>query len=122
MKQKFVELSQSKKKLREGEEDDLITHRDALIKRFEFCYDLTWKFCKLILKEKYSIDVTSPRKVFQECYQQGIFNEEETKKLLEMIEARNETSHIYDESKADAISQKIVVYYDFLIGIIKKLA
>jgi len=122
MTKKFVQLSQKEKSdyLLKDDENELIVHRDALIKRFEFCYDLTWKFYKLVLKEKYSINVTSPRKVFQEAYQQGIFTTEETEKFIEMIDARNETTHIYDEAVAESISQKILIYYTFLAQMIKK--
>jgi len=102
-------------------ENELITHRDALITRFSFCYDLTWKFFKALLKVKYSIDVTSPRKVFQECYQHNIFSEKEMELLLTMIDARNETSHIYDESKADIVSKRIVTYYATLSEIAHRI-
>lgn len=124
MTKKFISLSHrdNRKPLPEGEEDELIMARDALIKRFEFCYDLTWKFLKRVLKEKYSIDASSPRSVFQECYQQQLTTRDETQILLEMIDTRNETTHAYNESIMDEISQRIIRYYDPLISIINKLA
>ncbi|HEX2978549.1 MAG TPA: HI0074 family nucleotidyltransferase substrate-binding subunit [Candidatus Babeliales bacterium] len=122
MVQTFIELSKdAKNHLSEGEENEFVTHRDALIKRFEICYDLTWKFFKFLLKEKYSIDVASPRKVFQDCYQQGILNREETENFLDMIDMRNQTTHVYDESVANAISKKIVNYYELLISTSEKI-
>ena len=123
MTKTFIQLSEQVKKsaISTGVENEFIVHRDALIQRFEFCYDLTWKFFKLVLKEKHSIDVTSPRKVFQECYQQGILTRDETALLTEMIDARNETSHVYDEAVADAISLKIVDYYGILAVIVEKI-
>lgn len=122
MTKKYVQLSKSTTKSSQDEEDELITHRDAVIKRFEFCYELTWKFFKLLLNKNFSIDVASPRKVFQECYQQAVFTREETELLLEMIDARNETTHVYDESVAEDISKKVVDYYAFLAQIVKKVA
>lgn len=123
MTNKFAKLSLEAriKKLTGDEEDEFITRRDSLIKRFEFCYDLTWKFLKLVLIKKYSVDVASPRKVFQECYQLELITSEETAKLVEMIEARNLTSHVYDEIMADAISLKILEYYPFLVATINKI-
>lgn len=123
MTKKFLQLLQesSLHKLQTNEENELITHRDALIKRFEFCFDITWKFFKLFLKNNYSIDANSPRKVFQEGYQQNLFTREETAQLLEMIDARNETTHVYDEERATTISKKIIVYYDLLATIVMRI-
>lgn len=124
MTKKFVALSQeiSNTYTFSTEENELITHRDSLIKRFEFCYDLTWKFLKVLLKTHYSIDVTSPRKVFQECAQQGLLSPEEAEQLTSMIDDRNETAHVYDEEIADAISKRIVHYYTFLAALVAKIS
>lgn len=103
-------------------ENEFITHRDALIKRFEFCYELTWKFLQLFLRTKYSIDANSPRKVFQECFQQSILSRDESVTFLEMIDARNATTHKYDESTADEVSKKIIEYYHFLESIIQRIS
>lgn len=32
-----------------NEEEDFLLLQDALFKRFEFCYDITWKFLKIYL-------------------------------------------------------------------------
>jgi nucleotidyltransferase substrate binding protein (TIGR01987 family) len=103
------------------EEDELIGYRDALIKRFEFSYDLTWKFIKRYLKEKYSIELVSPRKIFQELLTQNLATPAEVTKLLQMVEARNYTSHTYDESIAQEISFKIIDYAQLMSEIIHKL-
>ncbi len=123
MTEKYVQLSQMAKNhnMLEQEENELIAHRDALIKRFEFCYELTWKFLKLLLKTQFLIDSNSPRSIFRDCYQQNILNREETGLLLETIDARNATSHIYDELAAESISKKIVDYYPVLSHIINKI-
>jgi nucleotidyltransferase substrate binding protein (TIGR01987 family) len=99
----------------------LIVHRDALIKRFEFCYDLIWKFYKLLLVKEYAIDVASPKKVFQEGYQQNIFTKEDIEVLFEIIDARNETTHVYDEMVAETISKKILMFTPFLEKLLKKI-
>ncbi|MGC2310281.1 MAG: HI0074 family nucleotidyltransferase substrate-binding subunit [Candidatus Babeliaceae bacterium] len=123
MTQKFVELKkeQKTKSVSTEEENEFIVHRDALIQRFEFCYDLTWKFLKQLLKENYALDIASPRKVFQECFQQKLLTAQESMNLIEMIDARNQTSHIYNESTIDAISEKIINYYQFLAEIATKI-
>lgn len=103
-------------------EDEYMTCRDALIKRFEFCYDLTWKFLKTVLKVHYSIESNSPRKVFNDSYMQKIINEVEVRTLIDMIDARNETAHVYDELRADAVGQKIATYVELLNAIEVKCA
>ena len=106
---------------KEETENELIVHRDALIKRFEFCYDLTWKFYKVLLNKKYAIDVASPKKVFQFCYQQNVFTSDEVEIFFAIIDARNETTHVYDEALADKISSKIGQYTPFLLKMLNKI-
>lgn len=121
---KFIEVAE--KHIRhdtwpEGEENEFVLHRDAIIQRFEFCYDLTWKFLKLVLKKKYYIETASPRSVFQECYHQGILTRDEVDELFDMIGARNETTHAYDEKMANIIAKRILVYRQELANLAKKL-
>jgi nucleotidyltransferase substrate binding protein (TIGR01987 family) len=102
-------------------EDDCIAYRDSVIKRFEFCYDLTWKFLKLYLENVYGIEVASPKKVFLECIKQNLVPEDKSALLLEIVEARNNTSHTYDEEIAYEIAQKIPEYYQLLKRILNSL-
>lgn len=101
--------------------EDFAIYRDALIKRFEFCYDLTWKFLKEYLESKYFTGLNSPKKILQECLQQNIIDEDEAKLFVEIIEARNNTSHTYNEELANEISLEILEYYKLLKKIIKRL-
>lgn len=113
----FENRNQLKPKIGPNEEEDYLGYRDALIQRFEFSYDLTWKFLKIYLLSKYTITAESPRKVFQECFQQGLINENEVKELLKMIEARNYTTHTYDEDLIQELSYKIINY----MAVVKQL-
>lgn len=123
MSKKFLTAYESKDyDLNENEEEkEFIGYRDALIKRFEFSYDLTWKFLKQYLVERYSVEVNSPKKVFQECFQQNLITEEEVREFLKMVEARNYTSHVYDEDLIDEISIKILSYAALLDKAIKRI-
>ena len=107
---------------KESEENELIVHRDSVILRFNFSYDLTWKFFKVLLRDRLSIEVANPRSTFQECAKQSILTPEEAQVLLEMIRNRNEIAHVYDEELADMVSKKILEYNDFLQNLAKKLA
>jgi nucleotidyltransferase substrate binding protein (TIGR01987 family) len=103
------------------EEHDFILHRDALIKRFEFCYELTWKLLKNYLQEKYSINVASPKKTFQACFEQKLITEHEAEEFLRMIDARNYSSHAYDEDQMQEISMRIVDYSALMEIVMKKI-
>ena len=96
------------------DEDEKMAYRDSLIKRFEFSCDVTWKFFKDLLEEKYGIKVASPKKVFQECAAQNIITQEESREFLAMVDARNATSHTYDEEMAEKVGLKIISFYDVM--------
>lgn len=70
---------------------------DGTIHRFEFCFELFWKTMKLILALE-DTEAYSPRSTLQEAL---MFHWIEDEQLwYQMLEARNDTSHEYDEAKA----------------------
>jgi nucleotidyltransferase substrate binding protein (TIGR01987 family) len=94
----------------EGESD---IKRDAVIKRFEFTYELLWKtYKKLARLEK--LDYFSPKACFQFAFKSGWIENEEL--FLEIIDARNKTSHVYSEEEArriyDFIKEKVIDAFD----------
>lgn len=80
---------------------------DAVIQRFEFCYELFWKTLKKLLLEE-NIDAPSPKQVLQQAYALGWIKNEEL--WLQMSQDRNLTSHTYQEKLALEIYQQIPVY------------
>lgn len=96
--------------------------RDALIKRFEYCYDTSWKYQKEHLRLMYGIEVNSPKSVFHECLKQKIVNEEEGKVLFDMIVDRNMTTHLYQEKQVIAISKKIPGYAEIMKNLAQRTA
>lgn len=102
-------------------EEEFLLLQDALFKRFEFCYDIMWKFLKMYLHEKHGLDIASPRKVFQECFQQKIVTAEQAIVLEKMVEARNYASHTYDESLACEIASQISEYANLMNELVKKI-
>jgi nucleotidyltransferase substrate binding protein (TIGR01987 family) len=103
------------------DEPDFVVYRDALIKRFEFCYDLTWKYFKMHLAEHHKVEVSSPLEVFKECLSQGLVSQEEAIELIKMRDARNNTSHLYNEEIAREISLKIVEFFTVLNSVIHRM-
>jgi nucleotidyltransferase substrate binding protein (TIGR01987 family) len=82
----------------------------SVIKHFEMCYEASWKFLKLYLEVHYSHIANSPREVFRQCFIFCIFDEQTTQEFLKICDARNTTTHTYDEEKAQEICQRIYEY------------
>lgn len=84
------------------EETDI--KRDAVIQRFEFTFELLWKTLKRIARLE-KIECFSPKTAFRAAFQLGLIDDEQM--FIEIIDARNMTSHVYSEKQAEAI-------YDFI--------
>jgi uncharacterized protein YutE (UPF0331/DUF86 family) len=91
-----------------------------LIKRFELFFDLSWKYFKIILSEKFKIeDKNSPNAVFQTCLKVGILSEEEARNFIETISLRNKTVHLYKEEESDCIAKIILEKHENFFKIIQ---
>ena len=95
--------------------------RDAAIQRFEYTFESLWKFSKEYLKEKEGIIANSPKSCFREIFSLGFLNEEETVQCLDMTDRRNDTSHTYKETIAQAIYGKIKEYVPLMRNIMERL-
>ena len=96
--------------------------RDSLIKRFELTYDLLWKYLREYMIIAQGISIDSPRKVFQQCLSLGFTNEAETDELIDLIEDRNLTTHVYDIDLANKVATDIQRHHDVIDKIIKKVS
>ena len=89
--------------------------RDAVIQRFEFCFELTWKALKLYL-ERQGHECGGPRGTLKKAFAEGLVTTPEEADLwLQMLEDRNLTSHTYDEALAKTIYQHIAGSYASLL-------
>lgn len=79
--------------------------RDGVIQRFEFCTELAWKTLREYLLEQGYSEVNSPKSVMKQAYADGLLDEEQA--WIDLLNARNLTSHIYDEATANGVFQKI---------------
>jgi len=77
---------------------------DGAIKRFELCYDLSWKLMKDYLGEQ-GIIVRNPRACFKEAYANGLIQDEFA--WMEMIEDRNLLVHVYTFEESRKIFEKV---------------
>ena len=80
--------------------------RDGVIQRFEFTFELAWKSLKEYMEDQGVVmTIVSPRSVLKEAYSMGIINGPEL--WNEAVDSRNLMSHIYDESTAVAIADRV---------------
>ncbi len=85
--------------------------RDAVIQRFEFTFELTWKALQLYLEHR-GLECGSPRATLKKSFSEGLIQSpEEADVWLQMLDDRNLTSHAYDEALAQRIYQHIAQDY-----------
>ncbi|MGF7184799.1 nucleotidyltransferase substrate binding protein (TIGR01987 family) [Desulfitispora alkaliphila] len=91
---------------------------DAVIQRFEFTYELSWKLIKAYLAYSGIADVKTPRGAFKEAFAVGLLRDGDV--WIDMIEDRNRTSHTYDEAEARRIYEKVKNKYYPILSELKK--
>ncbi|MEO8398413.1 MAG: nucleotidyltransferase substrate binding protein [Ignavibacteriaceae bacterium] len=109
LKYSFEKLKNAVKKLDEGikqTKDQL--DRDGVIQRFEFTFELLWKTLKLFLADQ-GIIIKSPKEALKETFSYGMIEDEIV--FLDMLEDRNQTSHIYSEDISKEIFNRIKKKY-----------
>ena len=82
--------------------------RDGVIQRFEFTFELLWKTLRLFLLDE-GIITKSPKESLKEGFKFGLIKDEEI--FLDMLEDRNQTSHIYSEEVSKEIFKRIKIRY-----------
>jgi nucleotidyltransferase substrate binding protein (TIGR01987 family) len=118
LKYSFSNLKNAAKRLEEGVKhaDDQLD-RDGVIQRFEFTFELLWKTLKLFLINE-GIITRSPKETLREVFRYGLIKNETI--FLDMLEDRNQTSHIYSEDSSTKIFERIEKKYLHSIKILVK--
>lgn len=94
--------------------------RDSLIKRFEFTYEMAWKL--MMSYEKWSgiPQILGSRDVVRNATMLGLVGNGEA--WMDMIDARNQSSHTYDEEMAiDLIDVIVHTHYPLLVELRNKM-
>jgi nucleotidyltransferase substrate binding protein (TIGR01987 family) len=73
--------------------------RDATIQRFEYTFELAWKMLKRHLTKEAGLEEYSLKNLFREAGRLGLI--ENTDNWFSYLEARNLTSHTYNEETAE---------------------
>jgi hypothetical protein len=81
--------------------------RDGAIQRFEYTFEISWKFAKKVLLLN-GINSQSPREVIRELAAIGWIAQPEL--WFEFLEARNMTSHNYREDVALNVFSKVSLF------------
>ena len=101
----------------EGSEFDLL--KEGLIQRFEYTHELAWKVMKDYLEYQGYIDIRGSRDAIRKSLELNILSD---RKWMATIEARNLTSHNYDDETADNIYNEIMnIYFPLFIDFEAKM-
>jgi nucleotidyltransferase substrate binding protein (TIGR01987 family) len=98
------------------------TYQDSMIQRFEYTYDLFWKYLTKYLETVIKIvpEIKSPKNIFRESFKQGLLSENDVRTALEMVDHRNLTTDLYNEEKITRISNAIPNYHTLIQKIVEK--
>ncbi len=91
---------------------------DAVIQRFEFTFETAWKSVKLAAKAVGS-DCKSPKGCLKLAYRMGWIKDEE--RWLELLEARNLTSHTYDQETAMDVYETVKENFQVFGSLLREL-
>lgn len=109
--QRFTHFEKTLKQLNQfiekGELNDL--EKQGLIQSFEYCYELAWNTMKDYLEMQGATDIHGSRDTIRLAFRRGIIANGET--WMDMIKSRALTSHTYDETLCEEISEKILLLY-----------
>lgn len=79
---------------------------DAVIKRFEFTFEMSWKSIMLVAKNVgKEEECKSPKTCLKLAYKMGWIKNEGA--WLSLLEARNLTSHIYSQTTAEDVYETV---------------
>jgi len=93
-------------------------HQDATIQRFEFTFELAWKTMQTFAREK-GIEIVSPKDSIRVAAQLGLI--ENVEMWFDFLDARNMSSHIYDEKMAEVVYQQAKKFLPEVERLIEKL-
>ncbi len=83
--------------------------QQGLIQAFEFTHELAWNLLKDYFFWQGNSAITGSRDATREGFAKGLLEDGEG--WMEMIKSRNQTSHTYNQTVADAIASQITSRY-----------
>lgn len=86
--------------------DELL--QEGMIQRFEYTHELAWKVMKDYAEYQGYTDIRGSRDAIRKALEMGLIDD---KQWMETIEARNLTSHNYDNDVVSEIYENITNFY-----------
>jgi nucleotidyltransferase substrate binding protein (TIGR01987 family) len=117
MSQLSKAVSRLREALRDYEGSDI--YRDAIIQRFEFCIEYSWKTLKKVLKHFNEDDKLFARELFKKFHENGII--EDIDIWMDFLSLRNQLSHIYNEETAIEAFRYIQINHEAFDRLLKAL-
>ena len=112
--QQFAQAIQRlKEAIEESQHNTSTVVRDGVIQRFEFTTELAWKTCREKLLENGYVNIDSPKATMRQAYAAGMIDDE--KAWVDILQARNFSSHIYSEEQSIQIYTQVVQTYVLLL-------
>lgn len=102
-------LARTREAIAECEQTRSSVVRDGVIQRFEFTAELAWKTCREALMEDGFVGIDSPKAVMRQAFASGLIDDEDG--WLNLLTARNLTSHMYSEEQAEAVYRQVAERY-----------
>lgn len=92
--------------------------RDGVIQRFEYTFELAWKFVRRVFLAMGRNNVqASPKPLIREAHTEHLIDDVEA--WFEFLEARNNTVHIYDSRIADKVFEVARKFPPFVRKLLK---
>ncbi|WP_411678914.1 nucleotidyltransferase substrate binding protein [Clostridium thailandense] len=115
IKERFKDYNNAFLRLKEAtnldNKNDIVI--DAVIQRFEFTFELSWKLMKAYLEYEGIEETQSPRSTIKCAYKFGLIEDGDA--WIDMMLDRNRTSHVYDEILAVQIYNNIKSHHKDLL-------
>ena len=101
----------------------ILAARDSVIKRLEYTVDSFWKMIKVYMETVLGLVIAEngPKPITRTAALRKVISEDEASRLIEMIEERNKTSHMYREEIADEIAKHAPKAYTLMHTILDRL-
>lgn len=94
--------------------------RDGVIQRFEYTFELAWKMMRktLIALGRGNVS-SSPKPIFRDAMEEGLIGD--VKKWFTFLEARNLSTHIYNQDESDKVFNVAKEFLPVAIKVLNKL-
>ncbi|MCM8819718.1 MAG: nucleotidyltransferase substrate binding protein [Candidatus Omnitrophica bacterium] len=96
-----------------------LLEKQGLIQAFEFTHELAWNLLKDYLEYQGNQEIRGSRDAIREAFKVGLIVDGQ--KWMETIQARNITSHSYDEAMVQSAFETIVNQYILLFEELKNV-